>query len=86
MNENHEVQLNGGHELEIGRESQQVVRPAVLVDVGVQDGVAALTYNFTNLLDKLSFPYIFIQDPGNHHTENSDSHFPDYLKWLMPAQ
>ena len=61
-------------------------RPTVLIDVGEQDGVAALTHNFTNLLDKLSFPYIFIQDPGNHHTENWDSHFPDYLKWLMPAQ
>ena len=61
-------------------------RPAVLIDVGEQDGVIALTHHFTALLDQLSFPYTFILDPGNHHTESSDSHFPDYLKWLMAAR
>ena len=61
-------------------------RPAVLIDVGKQDGVSVLTHYLTALLDKLHFPYTFIEDPGNHHTENSDSHFPDYLKWLMPTQ
>ena len=60
-------------------------RPAVLIDVGEQDGVIVLSHHLTDLLDKLSFPYTFIQDPGNHHTEYSDSHFPDYLKWLIVA-
>ncbi len=61
-------------------------RPLVLIDVGVQDGVAALTYHLTDLLDTLKYPYTFIQDPGNHHAESSDSNFPEYLEWLMPAQ
>ncbi len=34
-------------------------RPAVLIDVGDQDGVIALTHHFTALLDQLSFPYTF---------------------------
>jgi enterochelin esterase-like enzyme len=58
-------------------------RPAVLIDVGEQDGVIVLTRYLTALLDKLSFPYTFILDPGNHHTEIFDSHFTDYLIWLM---
>ncbi len=61
-------------------------RPAVLIDVGEQDGVAVLTYHLRDLLDQLRYPYTFILDPGNHHTENSDSHFPEYLKWLMATQ
>ncbi len=61
-------------------------RPAVLIDVGEQDGVAVVTYHLTDRLDQMKFPYTFLLDPGNHHTENSDSHFPEYLKWLMTAQ
>ena len=61
------------------------LRPTVLVDVSEQDGVIVLTHHFTDLLDKLKFPYTYILDPGNHHTESSDSHFPDYVKWLMSA-
>jgi len=62
------------------------LRPAVLIDVGKQDGVSVLTYHLTALLDKLKFPYTFIEDPGNHHTEYSDPNFNEYLKWLMPAE
>jgi enterochelin esterase-like enzyme len=61
-------------------------RPAVLIDVGDQDGVILLTHHLVDLLDKLNYPYTFHHYPGNHHTEYSDSHFPDYLKWLMPAR
>jgi enterochelin esterase-like enzyme len=58
-------------------------RPAVLVDVGAQDGVIVLTRHLTELLDQLNFSYTYIEDPGNHHTESTDIHFPDYVKWLM---
>jgi len=60
-------------------------RPAVLVDVGDQDGIIVLTRYLTDLLDKLSFPYTFTHAPGNHATEYWGSHMADYLKWLMPA-
>jgi len=62
------------------------LRPAVLIDVSEQDGVSVLTYHLTALLDQLKFPYTFILDPGNHHTEYADSHFNEYLKWLMLTQ
>jgi S-formylglutathione hydrolase FrmB len=61
-------------------------RPAVLIDVGDQDGVIVLTHHLTDLLDKLSFPYTYTHNPGNHHTEYLDSTITDNLKWLMRAQ
>ena len=60
-------------------------RPAVLVDVGDQDGIIVLTHHLTDLLDKLSFPYTFTHAPGNHASEYWGSHMADYLKWLMPV-
>jgi enterochelin esterase-like enzyme len=62
------------------------LRPGVLIDVGEQDGVIVLTRHLTDLLDQLKFPYTFLLDPGSHHAQVADSHFNDYLKWLMPAQ
>lgn len=59
-------------------------RPAVLVDVGDQDGIILLTHNLTELLDKLRFPYTFTHAPGNHTSEYWGSHMLDYLKWLVP--
>jgi enterochelin esterase-like enzyme len=59
-------------------------RPAVLVDVGDQDGIVVLTHYLTDLLDKFSFPYTFTHAPGNHDQEYWDSHLEDYLKWLIP--
>jgi enterochelin esterase-like enzyme len=61
-------------------------RPAVLIDVGDQDGIIVLAHYLTNLLDKLGFPYTFTHAPGNHNPAYWDSHLADYLKWLMPAQ
>ena len=60
-------------------------RPAVLIDVGDQDGVVVLTHFLTDLLDRLNFPYTFTHAPGNHAWEYWDSHMADYLKWLIPA-
>ena len=61
-------------------------RPAVLVDVGDQDGILVLTHNLTDLLDKLKFPYTFTHAPGNHTSEYWGSHMLKYLKWLVPAK
>jgi enterochelin esterase-like enzyme len=58
--------------------------PAVLIDVGDQDGIINLTQHLTDLLDKLSFPYTFTHAPGNHSSEYWDSHMVDYLQWLIP--
>ena len=60
-------------------------RPAVLVDVGDQDGIIVLTRHLTDLLDKLSYPYTFTHAPGNHTSEYWGSHMVDFLKWLIPA-
>ena len=60
-------------------------RPAVLVDVGDQDGIIVLTHYLTDLLDKLSYPYTFTHAPGNHTSEYWGSHMVDFLKWLIPA-
>ena len=60
-------------------------RPAVLIDVGDQDGIILLTHHLTALLDSLSYPYTFTHAPGNHASEYWGSHMEDYLKWLIPA-
>lgn len=60
-------------------------RPAVLIDVGDQDGIIVLTHYLTALLDKLHYAYTFTHAPGNHTTQYWESHMEDYLKWLMPA-
>ena len=61
-------------------------RPAVLIDVGDQDGIIVLSHHLTDLLDKFRFPYTFAHYHGNHHTEYVDSTITDDLKWLIPAQ
>ncbi len=61
-------------------------RPAVLIDVGDQDGIIVLAHYLTELLDKMRFPYTFTHAPGNHNPAYWDSHLEDYLKWLMPTQ
>lgn len=58
-------------------------RPAVLIDVGDQDGIILLTHYLTNLLDSLDFPYTFTHAPGNHASAYWESHLAEYLKWLM---
>ena len=60
-------------------------RPAVLIDVGDQDGIILLTRHLTDLLDKLNYPYTFTHAPGNHTSEYWASHMEEYLKWLVPA-
>jgi len=60
-------------------------QPAVLIDVGDQDGIIVLTHYFTGLLDQSNYPYTFTHAPGNHDREYWSKHMEDYLKWLMPA-
>jgi enterochelin esterase-like enzyme len=60
-------------------------RPAILIDVGDQDGIILLMLYLTEVLDKLSVPYTFTQGHGNHDSEYWSSHLADYLKWLIPA-
>jgi enterochelin esterase-like enzyme len=60
-------------------------RPAVLIDVGDQDGIIVLTHHLTALLDKLHYAYTFTHAPGNHETQYWESHMEETLKWLMLA-
>ena len=60
-------------------------RPAVLVDVGDQDGIIFTTRQLTDLLDALHYPYTFTHAPGNHTSVYWGSRMAEYLKWLMPA-
>ena len=60
-------------------------RPAVLIDVGDQDGILNLTHHLTALLDGLGYPYTFTHAPGDHDAGFWDSRLADYLKWLVPA-
>jgi enterochelin esterase-like enzyme len=59
-------------------------RPAVLIDVGDQDGILLLTHYLTALLDSLHYPYTFTHAPGNHNGVYWDSRLEAYLKWLVP--
>jgi enterochelin esterase-like enzyme len=61
-------------------------RPAVLIDVGEQDGILLLTHYLTDLLDQLQYPYTFTHAPGDHTGSYWDSHLEEYLKWLLPVQ
>jgi enterochelin esterase-like enzyme len=60
-------------------------RPAVLIDVGDQDGIILLTRHFTDLLDGLNYPYTYTHAPGDHTEAYWASHMADFLKWLVPA-
>ena len=61
-------------------------QPAVLIDVGDQDGILRLAHYLTTLLDQLHYPYTFTHAPGNHVEKYWDSHLVEYLKWLMPVR
>jgi enterochelin esterase-like enzyme len=60
-------------------------QPAVLIDVGDQDGIIVLTQYLISLLDQLNYPYTFTHAPGNHDGTFWGSRMADYLKWLMPT-
>jgi enterochelin esterase-like enzyme len=59
-------------------------RPAILVDVGEQDGIILLARYLMDLLDQLNFPYTYTHAPGNHDGEYINAHIADHLKWLIP--
>ncbi len=58
-------------------------RPAVLVDVGEQDGIILLAQHLMDLLDKLGVPYTFTHAPGGHDGEYFNAYIDDHLKWLI---
>ncbi len=59
--------------------------PAVLVDVGDQDGIILLTRYLLEVLDKQAVPYTFSQGQGGHSTAYWGSKMAEYLKWLEPV-
>jgi enterochelin esterase-like enzyme len=61
-------------------------RPAVLIDVGDQDGIILLTNYLIGLLFNLNYPYVFSHAPGNHNGAFWDGRMEYYLEWLMPAR
>jgi enterochelin esterase-like enzyme len=61
-------------------------RPAVLIDVGEQDGINLLARYLMDLLDELQYPYTFTHAPGDHTGEYWNSHLEEYLKWLMQEE
>ncbi len=61
-------------------------RPAILIDVGEQDGIITLTHYFTGVLDKQGVPYTFTHAAGAHSTAYWSAHMAEYLKWLVPGE
>ncbi len=59
--------------------------PAVLVDVGDQDGIILLTRYLLEVLDEQAVPYTFSQGQGGHSTAYWGSKMAEYLKWLEPV-
>ena len=64
-------------------ETPPAERPAILIDVGDQDGIIMLTHYLTGTLDKGGVPYTFTHAPGDHAFAYWAAHMPAYLKWLM---
>ena len=60
-------------------------RPAVLIDVGDQDGILVLAQHLMDILDKLDYPFMFTHAPGGHTSGYWTSHMPEHLIWLMAA-
>ena len=60
--------------------------PAVLIDVGDQDGIIVLARYLMALLDQQGVPYTFTHGQGNHNGEYWSSHMAEYLKWLEPMR
>jgi enterochelin esterase-like enzyme len=62
------------------------LRPRVLIDVGEQDGIFALTHNLLGVLDSHAVPYTLQRAPGGHGWDYWAANMPAYLRFLGGRQ
>jgi enterochelin esterase-like enzyme len=60
-------------------------RPRVLINVGEQDGIRALTSNLLEVLDRNEFPYTLQLGQGDHSWEYWSAQMESYLLWFADA-